>query len=185
MPPTGADLWQAGVAPVHAACLFPIGGLLAPALTADGEAIFPAPAGSRGSAFELDHDNRLFKVNLASGETSMIAGGPGRTEFQARPDEVGRFMIAGSDYLYSSSEDLAVFHMGTGGVATMYGDGQAGFYNIGSHMSPLSPLPSRHLWRYGGTVAMGGMAGGSVPIVSNGMVYYTRLQLDVCGWADQ
>jgi hypothetical protein len=39
-------------------------------------------------------------------------------------------------------------------------------------MDPHSPLPSRHLWRYGGTIAMGGVPGASPPIVANNMVYF-------------
>ncbi len=167
----GGDLWDAG-SRRYSPLPIPYWGLLEPVLAPDGTAWFPAPSGATGRAFELDHDDRLFKVDLNSGETTMVAGGPGQPEFQTRPDEAGRHIFAGNDYLYTISEDLSVYHPGQNTVV-LFGDGRVGYYEIGTHMAPMSPLPSLHLWRYGGVVAMGGVPGASVPVVANNMVYYS------------
>jgi outer membrane protein assembly factor BamB len=170
---TGADLWSPD-AKRFVPLPLPYWGLLAPVLAPDGSAYIPAPAGSRGNAFELDHDNRLFKVNLQTGEAVQVAGGPSLPEFQTRMDEVGRAIVTGEDYLYTSSEDLSVYHTASGDMSVLFGDGSpSNNFDIGSHMTPLSPLPSLHLWRYGGAVAMGGVPGASVPLVANNMIYYS------------
>jgi len=170
---SGADLWKPG-ARNWAPLPIPYWGLLAPVLGPDGSAYLPAPAGSDANAYELDHDNRLFRVDLTTGVTEQVAGGPSLPEFQTRMDEVGRAIFTGEDYLYTSSEDLSVYHTGSQQMAVLYGDGTPStHFNIGSHMSPLSPLPSRHLWRYGGVVAMGGVPGASIPLVANRMIYYS------------
>jgi uncharacterized repeat protein (TIGR01451 family) len=150
----------------------PYWGLLHPILGPDGYAWFPAPAGTDGNLAELDHDNRLFKVNLVTGETFEVAGGS-HPEFQLRDDEVGRHSFSGNDYYYAISEDMGVFRPSNGSMRALFSNGDPSGYNFGSHMNPLSPLPSLHLWRYGGTVSMGGVPGASVPIVANGMVYYS------------
>jgi outer membrane protein assembly factor BamB len=168
---SGADLWNPA-SRSYVPLPIPYWGLLQPVIGPDGSAWFPAPSGAKGFDYNLDHDNRLFKVNLATGKTTAAAGGPGQPEFQTRSDETGRMSFAGTDYVYTSSEDLSVYHAGVG-ATVLFGDGQAPFYNIGSHMNPLGPLPDRHLWRYGGATAMGGVPGGSVPIAGNGMFYYS------------
>lgn len=169
---SGADLWNPG-STSYVPLPIPYWGLIAPVIGPDGYAYLPAPAGSQGNAFELDHDNRLFRVDLSNGQTQQVAGGPSLPEFQTRMDEVGRAIFTGSDYLYTSSEDLSVYHA-DGTLEVLFGDGTpSSHFNIGSHMTPLSPLPSRHLWRYGGVVAMGGVPGASIPLVANNMIYYS------------
>jgi outer membrane protein assembly factor BamB len=167
----GEDLWTRD-SRSYSPLPIPYWGLLQPVIGPDGSAWFPAPSGAKGFDYNLDHDNRLFKVNLTTGKTTAAAGGPGQPEFQTRSDETGRMSFAGPDYIYTSSEDLSVFHPDVG-EKVLFGDGQAPSYNIGSHMNPLSPIPDRHLWRYGGATAMGGVPGGSVPIAGNGMIYYS------------
>ncbi len=170
---SGADLWKPG-ARNWVPLPIPYWGLLAPVLGPDGSAYLPAPAGSDANAYELDHDNRLFRVDLKTGATEQVAGGPSLPEFQTRMDEVGRAIFTGEDYLYTSSEDLSVYHTVSQQMAVIYGDGTpSSSFNIGSHMSPLSPLPSKHLWRYGGVVAMGGVPGASIPLVANRMIYFS------------
>jgi uncharacterized repeat protein (TIGR01451 family) len=166
----GHDLWDASNRR-YVPMPIPYWGLLHPILASDGSAWFPAPAGTAGYEHELDHDNRLFRIDLASGITTQQAGGT-MAEFQLRPDEVGRHVFAGSDYYYTISEDLGVFRPANGTMRALFSNGDPSGYNFGSHMDPLSPLPSLHLWRYGGAVAMGGVPGASPPIVANGMVYY-------------
>ena len=162
---TGADLWDPDATPPRYVPLpIPYWGLIHPILAPDGSAWFPAPAGTEGNAYMLDHDDRLFRVNLATGVTTQVAGGT-MSDFQLRSDEVGRHVFAGKDYYYTISEDLGVYYPG-GGTRALFG-------GFGSHMDPHSPLPSRHLWRYGGAVAMGGVPGASPPVVANDMVYFS------------
>lgn len=168
---SGADLWNPA-ARAYVPMPVPYWGLLSPVLGPDGSAWFPAPSGAVNASHDLDHDDRLFKTDLATGQTTMVAGGPGQPEFQTRPDETGRMSFAGNDYLYTTSEDLSVFHPGAD-IQVLFGDGLPGQYNISTHMNPLGPLPDLHLWRYGGAIAMGGVPGGSVPVAGNGMIYYS------------
>ncbi len=168
---TGADLWNpAGQR--YVPMPIPYWGLLEPILAPDGSAWFPAPAGTEGRAFELDRDNRLFRTDLATGLTTQVAGGT-QAEFQLRPDEVGRHIFSGDHYYYTISEDLGVFRPAEGVARALFSNGPPSGYNFGSHMHPHSPLPSRHLWRYGGVIAMGGAPNASPPVVANGMVYFT------------
>jgi uncharacterized repeat protein (TIGR01451 family) len=166
---TGADLWDPGRLR-YVPMPIPYWGLLHPILAPDGSAWFPAPAGTEGYAHTLDHDNRLLRVDLATGITTQVAGGA-MPEFQLRPDEVGRHVFAGGDYYYAISEDVGVYRPGEGTMRTLFSNPPG--YNFGSHMHPHSPLPSLHLWRYGGAIAMGGLPGASPPIVANNMIYFT------------
>ena len=166
----GHDLWNPGGLR-YVPLPIPYWGLLHPILAPDGSAWFPAPAGTDGHSYSLDHDNRLFRVDLNTGVATQVAGGS-LAEFQLRMDEVGRHVFSGSDYYYTISEDLGVYRPGSGTVRALFTNGDPSGYNFGSHMDPHSPLPSRHLWRYGGAVSMGGVAGASPPIIANDMVYF-------------
>lgn len=174
----GADLWDYNNQ-LYVPMPIPYWGLLHPVLHPDGSALFASPSGVDGVAYELDHDNRLIRVNLTTGVAAQIAGGS-LPEFQTTPAEVGRYTIAGSGddlglYL-SSSEDLGVYHLSSSTITGLFGDRNPAvpqYIDFGSHMHPLSPLPDRHLWRYGGVVAMGGVPGTSVPIIANNMAYMT------------
>ncbi len=168
---TGTDLWSPTTLR-YVPMPIPYWGLLHPILASDGSAWFPAPAGTEGNAYELDHDNRLFRVDLTTGETTQVAGGS-MPEFQLQMAEVGRHAFAGNDYYYTISEDLGVYRPGSGTMRALFSNGDPSGYNFGTHMDPHSPLPSRHLWRYGGAIAMGGVPGASPPIVANNMVYFT------------
>jgi hypothetical protein len=162
---SGADLWNPA-ATRYVPLPLPYWGLLEPALDGDGNAWFVVPGGATGNGFgdyALDHDSRLVRVALDTGVTIQVAV---RDQFQLRADENGRATFAGSDYLTTISEDLGVYDTAEHTKATLFGNG------FDSHMDPVAPLPSRHLWRYGGAVAMGGVPGASPPVVAGGMVYY-------------
>ncbi|MCP4536091.1 MAG: PQQ-binding-like beta-propeller repeat protein [Chloroflexi bacterium] len=167
----GHDLWNP-TARLYVPLPIPYWGVLHPILHPDGSVWFPAPAGTDGNAYELDHDNRLFRTDLSTGVTIQVAGGSSLPEFQLMMSETGRHTFSGNDYYYTISEDLGVYRPGSGTMRAMFSNGDASGYNFGSHMNPHSPLPSRHLWRYGGVVAMGGLTGASPPIVANDMVYF-------------
>jgi uncharacterized repeat protein (TIGR01451 family) len=167
---TGADLWNPA-SRLYVPMPIPYWGLLAPILSPDGNAWFPSPAGTQGYDTGLEHDNRLIQIDLTTGVSTQRAG----PEFQLRlpPDETGRHIFSGNDYYYTISEDLGVYRPASGTKRALFTNGDPTGYNFGTHMDPLSPLPSRHLWRYGGAIAIGGVPGASVPIVANGTVYYT------------
>jgi hypothetical protein len=167
---TGDDLWNPSTLR-YVPLPIPYWGLLHPILAPDGSALFPAPAGTAGNMFELDHDNRLFQVDLTNGETSQIAGGASLPDFQLMMSETGRHVSSGNDYYYTISEDLGVYRPLNGTMRTLFSNPPG--YNFGTHMNPHSPLPSRHLWRYGGAIAMGGAPGASPPVIANDMIYFT------------
>ena len=172
---TGIELWDPTANPPRYVPMpIPYWGLLHPVLAPDGTAWFPAPAGTEGYMSGLDHDDRLFRVDLATGVTTQVAGGS-MPEFQLRMpgDEVGRHVFSGDDYYYTISEDLGVYRPGSGTMRALFTNGHPSGYNFGTHMHPHSPLPSRHLWRYGGADTMGGVPGASPPIVANNMIYFT------------
>lgn len=165
---TGQELWNAGTSR-YVPLPIPYWGLLAPVLDSSGNAWFPAAGGAQGSGFgnyELDHDTRLIRMNLSDGSATETAV---RSDFQQRMDENGRATFAGDHYMTAISEDVGTFNTATKAKTTLFGNPNAGFQ---SHMDPLAPLPSKHLWRYGGTIAMGGVPGASPPIVAGDRVYY-------------
>jgi hypothetical protein len=162
---SGADLWNSAAAR-YVPLPLPYWGLLEPVLDDEGNAWFAIPGGATGSDFgdfSLDHDSRLMRVALDDGAATQVAA---RRDFQLRMDENGRATFAGADYLTTISEDLGVYDTAGKVKATLFGNG------FDSHMDPLAPLPSAHLWRYGGAVAMGGVPGASAPVVAGGMVFY-------------
>lgn len=174
----GADLWDYNNQH-YVPMPIPYWGLLHPVLHPDGSAWFASPSGAAGYSYQLDHDNRLIRVDLSTGIATQVAGGS-QPEFQTRTDEVGRYTMAGTGndvglYL-SSSEDLGVYHLTGSTITGLFGDRNPAtpqYIDFGSHMHPLSPLPDRHLWRYGGVIAMGGVPGTSVPVIANNMAYMT------------
>ncbi len=166
----GADLWDK-TNKKYVPLPIPYWGLIEPVLHPDGSAWFPAAAGTVDHNYGLDHDDRLLRIDLTTGLTTQQAGG-GAAEFQKRTDEVGRAIFSGSDYYYTISEDVAVYRPTNSSLAAIFSNGDATGYNFGSHMDPHSPLPSRHLWRYGGAVTMGGVPGASTPVVVNNRLYF-------------
>lgn len=168
---TGVDLWDPATLR-YVPMPIPYWGLLHPILAPDGSAWFPAPAGTKDHVYNLDHDNRLFRVDLTAGETTQVAGGL-MSEFQLRTDEVGRHVFAGGDYYYTISEDLGVYRPESGALRSLFTDGGPGGGHFQSCPDPSSPLPSRHVWRYGGAIAIGHVPGASPPIVANNVIYFT------------
>ncbi len=47
-----------------------------------------------------------------------------------------------------------------------------GALQFGTHMDPLDPMPTKHLWRYGGAITMGGVPGASPLVAAGGRAYY-------------
>jgi uncharacterized repeat protein (TIGR01451 family) len=159
---TGADLWNPSMrrfVPLP----IPYWGLLMPILGPAGDAWFPVPSGIAGHDWILDHDMRLFRVNLQTGQATQVADG---AEFSGTDYEAGRPTFAGDHYAYTD-EAVAVFRPNTGANNSLFGSPY-----LGLHMNPLAPLPSKHLWRYGGVIAMGGVPNSSPLVVADGQAYY-------------
>lgn len=161
----GAELWdRAGGR--YVPLPLPYWGLLAPVLDSRGNAWLPVPGGAKGSGFGpyyLDHDSRLVRVDLGTGIGTEVAV---RDTFQHHGDENGRATLAGDEYITTISEDVGTYNLATGAKGVLFGNG------FGSHMDPIGPLPSKHLWRYGGVIAMGGVPGASPAVVAGGTLYY-------------
>jgi uncharacterized repeat protein (TIGR01451 family) len=166
----GHDLWDPSTLR-YVPLPIPYWGLLHPILGPDGAVWFPAPAGTEGNAYQLDHDDRLFRVDLTTGGTTQVAGGA-MPEFQLRTDEAGRHIFAGDDYYYTISEDLGVYRPEGGTMRALFTNGHPSGYSFRSNPDPHSPLPSRHVWRYGGAITMGHAPGASLPIVANNMIFF-------------
>ena len=159
---TGLDKWDGGL---HYQSLpLPYWGLLIPILDGAGNAWFPIPSGVENYKGSLDHDYRLVKVDLSTGLAVEVARG---TEFNLVAAEVGRHTMIGDDYFYTRSEDVDVYDPINNTKRELFGNGH------GTHMDPLDPLPTKHLWRYGGVIAMGGMPNASHLIAAGGLGYYT------------
>lgn len=163
---TGADLWNPWTGR-FVPLPIPYWGLLMPVLGPDGDAWFPVPSGIAGHDWLLDKDMRLFEVNLQTGACTQVADG---AEFSGSDNEVGRPTFVGDYYAYTL-EDVGAFRASTGANSFLFGTPVHGF---SSHMDPLAPLPSKHLWRYGGVIAMGGAPNSSPLIVANGQAYYVN-----------
>ena len=158
---TGADKWDGGTA--FQPFPLPYWGLIVPILDGNGYAWFPSPSGVEGYKGGLGHDNRLIKVNLLTGAATQVADD---ADFQMVNAETGRHTFIGDKYVYTISEDVGAYDPATGVKRTLFGNG------FGTHMDPMDPLPTKHLWRYGGVIAMGGAANASPLTVANGRGYY-------------
>lgn len=106
---TGGDLWDYAVDKTRYTPLYlPYWGLHTPVLDAAGRAWLPA-TGSGGD-HALEHDIRLWRMDLESGSYEHFAY---ETEFQARADEIGRPTLIGTRFYSTISEDIAYFDTAT------------------------------------------------------------------------
>jgi len=158
---TGEDKWDGELH--YQPFPLPYWGLIIPVLDGAGNAWFPVPSGADGYRDTLDHDNRLVKVDLSTGAAVQVTS---VTDFQLRSDETGRHTMIGDRYFYTISEDVGVYDPATNTKQDLFGN------HFWSHMDPLDPLPTKHLWRYGGVIAMGGVPNASPFVVAGGLGYY-------------
>ena len=157
---TGADRWnpaQNRYTPLP----IPYWGLIVPLVDPGGNAWLPASGG--GGDHALDHDNRLWKINLSTGVYSQAGS---QDEYMMRFDETGRHTMAGGRYYYTIDADVAMYDPQTRTKQDIFGNG------FGNHRNPLDPPPTVHLQRYGGSLAFGGGVSGSSPLVIAGGVGY-------------
>jgi len=162
---TGVDKWDGER---YQPMPLPYWGLIIPVLDDTGNAWFPSPSGVEGHSMNLDHDNRLMRIDLHTGLTVEVAD---RASFQVRFDETGRHTLTNGKYFYTIGIAVAVYDPATGTKELLFGTG----YHAGTFS--LSPLPSKHVWRYGGTRAIGLAADPSPLVVAGERGYYV-----VRGW---
>lgn len=102
---SGGDLWDYDTDKTRYTPLYlPYWGLHTPVIDAAGRAWLPA-TGSGGD-HALEHDIRLWRMDLESGAYEHFAY---ETEFQARADEIGRPTLIGTRFFSTISEDIAFF----------------------------------------------------------------------------
>jgi outer membrane protein assembly factor BamB len=102
---TGEDRWQPDRNKTAFVPLYiPYWGQVTPVIDSDGFAWFPASGG--GGDGGLDHDLRLWKLDLFSGGYTQVAG---QHDFLHRFDETGRATMAASRYFTTISEDIGYF----------------------------------------------------------------------------
>ena len=158
---TGADKWnysQNQNTPLP----IPYWGLIMPLVDSSGYAWLPASGG--GGDHALNHDDRLWKINLSTGVYTQAAS---QDEYMMRVDETGRHTMAGGKYYYTIDADVAVYDPQTRTKQAIFGNG------FGNHRNPLDDPPTVQLHRYGGSLPFGGGVSGSSPlIIAGGVGYY-------------
>lgn len=125
---TGADLWQPDADKTRFMPLYiPYWGSYMPVVDDQGFAWLPA-SGSGGD-HALDHDIRLWRLDLRTGEYVQAAT---QDAFLLRFDEVGRPTLVGRRYYQTISEDIGYYDIATGEAnADVFGNG------MGSHRMAL------------------------------------------------
>lgn len=157
---TGDDKWshsQNHYTPLP----IPYWGLIEPLVDPDGNAWLPASGG--GGDHALNHDDRLWKIDLATGQYTQAAS---QDEYMMRTDETGRHTMSGGKYYYVIDADVAVYDPQTHTKQAIFGNG------FGNHRNPLDDPPTVQLHRYGGSLPFGGGVSGSSPLVIAGGVGY-------------
>ncbi len=161
---SGADLWDYDSDKTRYQPLYlPYWGLHTPVVDAAGRAWLPA-SGSGGD-HALEHDIRLWRMDLETGVYEHIAY---ETEFQARADEIGRPTLLGARLYTTISEDIASFDTVTRAENTaVFGNGifnhrypiEIDDFEHGRVLTPPFGGRYKHFSRFGGS-SPAGYAGG-------------------------
>lgn len=162
---TGEDLWQGtDYTPLY----IPYWGEYSPIVDDKGYAWFAA---SGGAGSGLNHDERLWKINLETGAYTHVAYAE---DHKLRMDEVGRGTLVNGKYYQTASEDIGYYDTTSGQTnPNVFGNA---FYN---HRKPLEldELPGtifggmhKHFTRFGssGSAAFGGGNDATSPLVVSG-----------------
>ena len=159
---TGADKWD----PVNEKYVpfpLPYWGLIIPLVDPDGFAWFPASGG--GGDHCLDHDDRLWKINLGDGTISQAAT---QREYMMQFDETGRHTMGGHMYYQTAQMNVGMFDTTTRQKYHIYG---GPWWPYGE---PLDPTPTIHRDRYAGAGWSIWQVGAPSPLViAGGNAYYT------------
>jgi outer membrane protein assembly factor BamB len=170
---TGNDLWQGTT---YSPLYIPYWGEYSPIVDDKGYAWFAA-TGSGGDHV-LDHDERLWKINLETGQYTHVAYA---AEHRLRPDEVGRGTLVKDRYYQTISEDIGYYDISTRQRNdNVFGNG------FGNHRKPLEfdELPGtifggmhKHFTRFGSssTGGFGGANDATSPLVVAGDVAFVTI----------
>ena len=105
---TGKDLWQPEEnLEKYAPLYIPYWGLISPVVNTN-ESLAYFPASGSGGDHSLDHDMRLWQIDLKTGIYTQYGT---QNQFAPRFDEVGRPTLAGNLYYQTISEDIAVYNL--------------------------------------------------------------------------
>lgn len=123
----GTDLWETSADKTLYTSLYtPYWGLESPLVDDQGNAWFAA---SGGATAGLDHDTRLWRIDLETGEYTHAAH---QADWQCRFDEVGRGTLIGDKYYQTISEDIGNFDPDTNSTnCNIFGNG------FGNHRRPM------------------------------------------------
>jgi len=159
---TGADKWDA-VNKKFVPFPLPYWGLIIPLVDDNGFAWFPASGG--GGDHALDHNNRLWKIDLADG-TIYQAGS--QDEYMMQPDETGTHTMGGNKYYQTAQMNVGMFDTSTKKKYHIYG---APSWPCGE---PLDPTPTSNQNRYAGSGwSMWSVSASSPLVIAGGVGYYT------------
>lgn len=176
-PNTGEDLWNPAKSTTNYAPIYiPYWGEIMPVVNSEQIAYFPA-TGSGGD-HSLDHDIRLWSIDLKTGEYTHLAY---QNEFSPRMDEVGRPSLIGNRYFFTMSEDVGYYDLTTKELnSNVFGDtfsvhsAPLEFTVINSE-SPFSGMEKQFLrFSSSSPMAFAGAADAASPlVVSGGQAFYT------------
>ncbi len=159
---TGQDKWD----PINKKFVpfpLPYWGLIVPLVDSDGFAWFPASGG--GGDHALDHNNRLWKINLTDGTISQAGG---QDEYMMQPDETGTHTMGGDKYYQTAQMNVGMFDTTTKQKYHIYG-GPGWPYG-----EPLDPTPTIDQNRYAGAGwSMWAVPASSPLVIAGGVGYYT------------
>ena len=174
---SGEDLWnpqenRTAFVPLY----IPYWGEIMPIVDSKGNAYLPA-TGSGGD-HALEHDVRLWKIDLETGQYTQLAL---QDEFSPRYDEVGRPTLIGQRYFQTMSEDIGYFDIQTKTLnAGVFGN----TFTVSSAPLEFSEMQTntifggmqKHFLRFSSStpVAYAGAADAASPVVVAGNeAYYT------------
>lgn len=169
---TGADMWNpTGDKTKYAPLYIPYWGEYAPVVdTSTNSAYYPITTGY-GAGNVLDHDFRLIKLDLATGNMTQVGANGGAN---VRFDEFGRMNLIGTRLFQTMNEDIGYFDIST----LTLNSGVFGTFSDGRYPLELSELPNpavfggmeKHFTRFGGssTSAYGGGNDEVSPLIVSG-----------------
>lgn len=159
---TGEDKWD----PIHKKYVpfpLPYWGLIIPLVDDSGFAWFPASGG--GGDHALDHNDRLWKINLVNG-TIYQAGS--QDEYMMQPDETGTHTMGGTTYYQTAQMNVGMFDTTTKQKYHIYGGSSWPSSRL------MDPTPTIHRDRYAGAgVSIWEVSASSPLVIADGIGYYT------------
>lgn len=158
---TGDDKWD----PAHnryTPLPIPYWGLLNPLVDPQGYAWLPASGG--GGDHALDHDDRLWKVDLSTG---VYREAGSAEEYLMRFDETGRHTMGDGKYYVTIAPNVGLYDPVTRQRYHLFGPG------FSSDIWVIDPMPTENGNRYSGTGwSFGGVGTSSPLVIADGMGFF-------------